>query len=72
MSHETGQDRDRRGGRRKIYLRYHRAKDEADRGRFMIYKRDDKAVWMDDLEPVDAESPKFAPSPRPDYVDGPD
>ena len=63
MSHESGKieilavDKDR------IYLRYHRAKRDADRGRFMIYKRNDEACWMDDLEPVGEETPRFAPSP---------
>jgi lysine 2,3-aminomutase len=72
MSHETGKIEIVAVDHDKIYLRYHRAKDEADRGRFMIYKRNDEAVWMDDLEPTDSDSPKFAPSPLPDYVDGPD
>jgi len=72
MSHETGKIEIVAVDDAKIYLRYHRAKDESDRGRFMVYKRNDEAVWMDDLEPADAESPKFAPSPLLDYVDGPD
>ena len=42
-----------------IYLRYHQAKDLADRGRIMVFHRDDRAVWLDDLEPADA---KVAPS----------
>ncbi|MCG6927241.1 MAG: 4Fe-4S cluster-binding domain-containing protein [Acidobacteria bacterium] len=72
MSHETGKIEIVAVDDARIYLRYHRAKDESDRGRFMVYKRNDDAVWMDDLEPADAESPKFAPSPVLDYVDGPD
>jgi KamA family protein len=63
MSHETGKIEILAVDDEHIYLRYHRAKNEADRGRFMIYKRDDEACWMDDLEPVNDESPKFAPSP---------
>lgn len=35
-----------------IYTRFHRAKDPRNRGRFMIYERDDTAVWLDDLTPV--------------------
>ncbi len=33
-----------------IYLRYHRAKDPALRGRFLTCRRDDTACWLDDLE----------------------
>jgi KamA family protein len=74
MSHETGKIEILAVDEDKIYLRYHRAKDEADRGRFMIYKRNDEACWMDDLEPVNAEAQAhtFAPSPLLTYVDGPD
>jgi hypothetical protein len=46
-----------------MYLRYHRAKKESDRGRFMIYKRNDEACWMDDLEPANQETPSFVSSP---------
>jgi lysine 2,3-aminomutase len=35
-----------------IYLRYHRARDQKDEGRFMIFRRDDEAHWFDDLKPV--------------------
>ena len=35
-----------------FYFRYHRAKNPADAGRFMIYRRDDEAYWLDQLEPV--------------------
>ncbi len=34
-----------------IYARYHRAKDPADEGRMLVYRRDDAAVWLDDLVP---------------------
>ncbi len=52
MSHETGKieilavDEDR------IYMRYHRAKATAMRGLFMVFKRDDEACWLDQLEPA--------------------
>lgn len=46
---------------RHIYLRNHRAKDPALRGRFMIYHRNDAAYWLDDLVPVDpAATARFA------------
>jgi lysine 2,3-aminomutase len=50
MSHATGKievcglDRDH------IYLRYHRARNPNDEGRIMVARRDDQAVWFDDLE----------------------
>jgi L-lysine 2,3-aminomutase len=72
MSHETGKIEIIAVDEEKIYLRYHRAKDESDRGRFMIYKRNDEACWMDDLEPASEASPKFPPSPLLAYADGPD
>jgi lysine 2,3-aminomutase len=72
MSHETGKIEIVAVDHANVYLRYHRAKDEANRGRFMVYKRNDAAVWMDDLEPVNAEAHRFAASPVLSYVDGPD
>lgn len=54
MSHETGKLEILAVDDQYIYLRYHRAKDPALRGRFMIYKRNDEAYWLDDLEPVTA------------------
>ncbi len=53
LSHETGKievvgiDADR------IYMRYHRAKFIEDEGRFMVFRRDDEAFWLDHLEPLD-------------------
>lgn len=73
MSHETGKIEVLAVDDRYIYLRYHRAKDPALRGRFMVYKRDDEAYWMDDLEPAGGfDAPKFPPSSRLDVVDGPE
>ena len=72
MSHETGKIEILAVDDDHIYLRYHRAKDAENRGRFMIYKRDDEAFWLDDLEPVNVDAHKFAPSPVLSVVDGPD
>jgi lysine 2,3-aminomutase len=36
-----------------IYMRYHRAKDPNDEGRFIIFKRNDEAYWLDQLQPAD-------------------
>ncbi len=72
MSHESGKIEIMAVDDEHIYLRYHRAKDAENRGRFMIYKRDDKAFWLDDLEPVNVDAHKFEPSPIFSYSDGPD
>jgi L-lysine 2,3-aminomutase len=73
MSHETGKVEILAVDATRIYLRYHRAKDSALRGKFMIYKRDDEAFWLDDLEPADgSDAPKFPRSSRFDVDDGPD
>lgn len=73
MSHETGKIEVLAIDDRHMYMRYHRAKDEALRGQFMIFKRNDEAGWLDELEPADGSSaPKFAPSSHFDVVDGPE
>ncbi|MBI4577796.1 MAG: KamA family radical SAM protein [Planctomycetes bacterium] len=51
MSHESGKIEIVAVDESRIYLRYHRARDPADRGRFMVCRRDDNAGWLDDLEP---------------------
>ncbi len=73
MSHETGKVEILAVDRRHVYLRYHRAKDPALRGQFMIYKRNDQACWLDELEPAEGYgAPKFPPSPRSSVLDGPE
>lgn len=52
MSHETGKIEILGIDARHIYLRYHRAKDPRDRGRFLVCRRDDEAYWFDQLEPL--------------------
>ena len=69
MSHETGKVEIMAVDERHIYLRYLRAKDEALRGQFMIYRRNDDAYWLDELEPSEGlGAPKFERTPR-DLVD---
>jgi lysine 2,3-aminomutase len=63
MSHETGKIEILAVDEDHIYLRYHRAKRASDRGRFMIYRRNDRACWMNDLEPANEDIPIFDPSP---------
>ncbi|MBU0753367.1 MAG: KamA family radical SAM protein [Gammaproteobacteria bacterium] len=62
MSHETGKVEVLAVDDKHIYLRYHRAKDASLRGRFLIYRRDDEACWLDDLVPAEgSDAPRFAP-----------
>lgn len=80
MSHETGKIEILAVDAKHIYLRYQRAKDASLRGRFLIYRRDDAAYWLDDLEPAtDAEAcmdgglaPRFAHDSLLDTMDGPE
>ena len=53
MSHRTGKIEIVAVDERYIYLRYHRAFATADHGRFIVCRRDDEALWLDDLEEVD-------------------
>lgn len=48
----------------RIYMRYHRAKDPADEGRFMAFRRDDWACWPDELEVAEGFD-GFRPMPMP-------
>jgi len=36
-----------------IYLKFHRSRFDTNKGRFIIYHRDDNAFWLDDLVPVE-------------------
>jgi len=54
MSHATGKIEIVGVDERHIYLRYHRAKSPENRGRFMIFQRDDLAYWFDQLRPAAA------------------
>ncbi|MHC4695641.1 MAG: KamA family radical SAM protein [Planctomycetota bacterium] len=73
MSHETGKIEILAVDEKHVYLRYHRAKDPAMRGQFMIYNRNDQAFWLDELEPAEGlGAPKFPPSSRFDVYDGPE
>jgi KamA family protein len=54
MSHETGKVEILAVDDDHIYTRYHRALNPEDAARFMIFRRDDKAYWLDQLVPVGA------------------
>jgi L-lysine 2,3-aminomutase len=60
MSHETGKVEMVGLDDRRMYLRYHRAADPANEGRFLVFHRDDGAFWLDQLVPVEeTETPRF-------------
>jgi KamA family protein len=61
MSHATGKVEILGVDERYIYMRYHRAKDPENRGRFLVFHRDDSAYWLDHLRPADG-------SPVPDSI----
>ena len=50
MSHATGKVEVIGVDERRIYTRYHQAKDANNQGRIMIFKRNDDAYWLDQLE----------------------
>ena len=54
MSHETGKVEVVGIDDEHIYLRYHQAKDLDDLGRFFVRQRDDKAYWLDQLQPLES------------------
>lgn len=55
MSHESGKIEIVGVDAHFIYLRYHRAKDSSDEGRFMIFHHNPDARWLGDLDVVQPE-----------------
>jgi L-lysine 2,3-aminomutase len=53
MSHEKGKIEILAIDEKRIYLRFHSAKNPADIGRLMVFHRNDDAYWLDELKPVD-------------------
>jgi lysine 2,3-aminomutase len=64
MSHELGKIEVLGIDDRRMYLRFHRAKHPDDRGRLMLFDRDDDACWLDDLVPVGDVGPRVAARTR--------
>jgi len=53
MSHSTGKIEILGKTADRVYFKYHRAADDADSGRFMVFKSNPRAYWLDDYdEPV--------------------
>lgn len=50
MSHATGKIEVIGVTDRYIYLKYHRARNRSDDSRMLVFKRNDKAYWLDDFE----------------------
>lgn len=65
MSHATGKVEILAVDADHIYLRYHRARTAALRGRFLICKRDDDACWLDELQVLQETSAEILPLPVP-------
>ncbi|MDH4158054.1 MAG: KamA family radical SAM protein [candidate division Zixibacteria bacterium] len=53
MSHASGKIEIVGLTEHRLYMRYHRAKNADDDERFMIFRRDNNAYWLDDLVPVE-------------------
>lgn len=51
MSHESGKVQIVGVDEERIYMRYHRSRDPRNDGRFLVFHRDDRAYWLDDLVP---------------------
>ena len=73
MSHATGKIEILAADANYIFMRYHRAKDPARRGRFMVFRRDDEAYWIDQLVSVEGNyAPRFEETFDIDAIDGPE
>jgi KamA family protein len=57
MSHASGKIEVVGLDEQHIYARYHRAKSPADDGRMLVFKRDDEAMWFDQLVPARCGEP---------------
>jgi len=52
MSHSTGKIEIVGMTKERMYLKYHRAADDADSGRFLVVRRNPNAYWLDDYDEV--------------------
>jgi KamA family protein len=57
MSHDSGKIEMVGLTSRYIYMRYHRARNPRDEGRFLTFYRDDRAHWLDKMQPVRQSPP---------------
>ncbi len=63
MSHSTGKIEVIGVDENFIYMRYHRAYDRKNYGKVLVFHRDDKAYWFDQLIPINKEK-EFKPLKR--------
>ena len=64
MSHESGKVQVVGVDEERIYMRYHRSRDPRNDGRFLVFRRDDRAFWLDDLVPWEGMGqPRVAAEP---------
>jgi len=61
MSHSTGKIEIVGKTEYNVYMKYHRAANDADSGKFMILKSNPKACWFDDYEEIAADYPLNEP-----------
>jgi len=61
MSHSTGKVEVIGMTADEIYFKYHRAADDSDSGKFLAFKRNPQAYWLDDYEEATIECPLDIP-----------
>ncbi|MFA5293106.1 MAG: KamA family radical SAM protein [Phycisphaerae bacterium] len=61
MSHSTGKIEIIGKSDSNIFMKYHRAADDSDSGKFMIFKSNPQACWFDDYQEVAADYPVNQP-----------
>ena len=61
MSHSTGKIEIIGKTKNRTYFKYHRAADDADSGRFLVFKSNPKAYWFDDYNEIIRDYPITMP-----------
>jgi lysine 2,3-aminomutase len=61
MSHSTGKIEIVGKTEKRIYFKYHRAANDQDSGRFLIFKRNPNACWLDDYDEMVQDCPMNLP-----------
>ncbi len=61
MSHSTGKIEILAVAGGHVYLKYHRAADDKDNGRVLLFKSDPNACWLDDYSEIASDYPRTLP-----------
>ena len=61
MSHSTGKIEIIGKTKEFVYLKYHRAADDADSGRMMVLKSNPNACWLEDYDEITQDYPVDLP-----------